>query len=370
MSFAKTRNASTDAAIAPGYREIRLQDYRCFASAELELGPEANFFVGENGAGKTSLLEALFLCGRGSSFRTSRLDTAVRHGCQQLIVFGRLESDGRTRRLGVTVGRESGLVMHLDGQVCSRQDLARENLSQILDPTSYSLIEGSPEDRRRFLDWTVFHVEPSFIGIWQRYRRALQQRNAALRTGALSVAWAWDDSIAELGASIDQLRSGTIAKVIPTVLSYAARLLPVEVEIRYLRGWPADLGLREVLERNRSRDAESGTTQSGPHRGDLQIYLDEHRARATASRGQEKLLAAAMTLGQLALVQEVTGYRGVLLIDELAADLDRGNVQRLEELIASTGCQTFATVLDPNLLSPSASARVFHVERGSCHALL
>lgn len=349
--------------------EIRLENFRCFPSVSLEPDPSFSVLAGGNGAGKTSLLEAIFFLGRGTSFRAARAESVIRFGADHATVFGRMAGPA-ARRLGVEVSRSNGLAVRLDGSAGSRADLVQALPVQALDPASHELIGGPPAARRQFLDWGVFHVEQGFFPAWQRYRRVLQQRNAALRVGDGPAAWAWDELLVTEGQLVDQYRRQVTAELAPRATAVAATLLEGELELALLSGWPEGSDLAEALGEARARDLALGSSQVGPHRADLRISHRARRARGTASRGQEKLVAAALTLAQVELVSAQLGCPVVLVVDEPAADLDREHLARLITAVRSAPVQAFVTTLDPDGLESAADARKFHVEHGEVRPLL
>src|SRR6476619_3442142 len=171
--------------------ELRIENLRCVESAALEFSPELNLIAGENGAGKTSILEAIFLLGRGRSFRTRSSEKLIRHHQPALTVFGRTD-DAPPRQAGIEISADGGTRARINGENArSLLELSGVLPVQAIDPEIHKLIDQGPERRRRWLDWLVFHVEPTFVGNWARYNRALKQRNAALRTSA-PVIDAWD----------------------------------------------------------------------------------------------------------------------------------------------------------------------------------
>ena len=163
---------------------VRITTLRCLREVELELDPSRNYIFGPNGAGKTSLREGLFVLGRGRSFRTRQMRRLVRHGADGFAVFGVADVDGAERRLGVAY-RAGRLEKKIDGQpAVGMAQLDALLPVHAIDPSTHAIVEGGPSERRRFLDWGVFHVEPTYLDAWKGYRRVLSQRNAALKRGA------------------------------------------------------------------------------------------------------------------------------------------------------------------------------------------
>lgn len=354
---------------APVVAEVQLGTFRCFESTTFQPGPGFNLIAGANASGKTSLLEALYFLGRGSSFRAARAEAAIRFEADRATLFARL-GVGATSRVGLEISRADGLAIRVDGVAGTRADLARALPVQILDPASHELVSGAPAGRRQFLDWGVFHVEQAFLGAWQRYRRALQQRNAALKTRSGSAAWAWDETLAVDGALVDAGRRRVLDLLLPRVGAVGQQLLGADIEISYLSGWAEGTDLPAALLASRDRDLQMATSHVGPHRADLRISVRTRRARDTVSRGQEKLVAASLTLAQVELVAESRDQTVVLLVDEPGADLDREHLTRLLTAVAAAPVQAFVTSLDPASVSLPTGARAFHVEHAEVQALL
>lgn len=347
---------------APVITEVQIGSFRCFEAVRLELGPGFNLIAGGNASGKTSLLEALYFLGRGSSFRAARAEAAIRFEADRFTLFGRLGA-GLAGRVGLEVSRSDGLAIRVDGLPGTRADLVRALPVQILEPASHALVSGPPAGRRQFLDWGVFHVEHAFLPAWQRYRRGLQQRNAALKARNASGAWFWDNSLVADGLVVDECRRRLMAQLQPRVQQVGDRLLGADVALTYQSGWPDASGLAEALVGCRDNDLRMATSTVGPHRADFRITVRTRKARDTVSRGQEKLVAAALTLAQVELVAESRGQTVVLLLDEPGADLDREHLARLLTVVADAPVQSFVTFLDPKAVTLPKGARVFHVER-------
>lgn len=344
-----------------GLKSLVITDLRCIHLAQLEPAPGINLITGRNASGKTSVLEAIFLLGRGRSFRASRREALIRQGANRLRVAGRLTD---ARSLGVEVTR-GGWTARAAGQPMTRlSELARLLPVQLMDPEVHKLVQEGPGERRRYLDWAVFHVKPEFLDIWRNYQRALRQRNAALRAHQHAAAVeVWEQPLAESGRQLDRLRADTAAMLAAPVMAAANELLGTDLRLVYRPGHAAGQDLAEALAAHRISDQRAGMTQVGPHRADLFLMLGEHKARGWVSRGQQKLAAAAMVLGQAQLLAPLWGDLGVLLVDDPAAELDQERCARLLKLISELPFQVFLTALTPQL-PDLVPARTFHVEQG------
>jgi len=345
-------------------RAVAISNFRCIEQTEFELDARTTLFVGPNASGKTSLLEALFFLGRGRSFRTRRLGSLIRKGASEFHAVGRLTEDGGEYVAGVRGSRE-GVEARFGGRpVSSVGELARHFAPQIIDPEVHRLLEEGPARRRRFVDWGVFHVEQGFLGVWQRYQRALKQRNAALRQElADSAVDIWNADLITAGVSLTGMRQRYLDRL-SEPLREIGEALGLEPAVRLDVGWEPERSLEEALNRSRSRDRRLRATQVGPHRADVTVLIGGETAKERVSRGQQKLLAAALTLAQLRLQEADRPTRGALLLDDPAAELDSDNLRRLLSVVNRVDSQVVVTALDPGIDGLPQPCRVFHVKHG------
>jgi DNA replication and repair protein RecF len=352
---------------------LAIEDFRCVERAELEFDGRCNLIAGQNASGKTSLLEAIFFLGRGRSFRSTRNEALIRTGAAQFSLVGRTCLQGSSQPLGIRLTAD-GIEARFAGRpVSGLAELATRLPVQAIDPEVHRLVDGGPQERRRYLDWGVFHVEPNFVEHWRRYQRALRQRNAALKAGqAPALVRAWDPELLEAGLEVATHRERYAAGLEAAVQDAGMRLLGAEVEIRLHQGWSAERSLEQALEHSFARDRERGLTHVGPHRADLAVRVSGQPARDRVSRGQQKLLAASMLLGQLKHDAERGSSLAALLVDDPAAELDGVNLERLLDEVLSLPAQLFITALDAqsHVLECLPVGRRFHVEHGTVRALI
>ena len=347
--------------------ELRIEDLRCIEIAELQFGSGINLICGANGAGKTSILEAAFLLGRGRSFRTRSNERLIRHGQAYCRAIGRTGGE-LPQSLGIEARRdresESGTAARLNGAaVRSYADLATAFPVQVLDPDAHKLIEDSATRRRRWLDWVVFHVEPPFASAWARYQRALLQRNAALKRGLASLD-TWDYELAKEGEVLSASRERVLAALQPYWAELTTELLGLDLSLGYAAGWDQSVPLVDALAGSLPRDRDRGMTHVGPHRADVSLRIRGKAAREILSRGQQKLAAVALSLSQLEFLKAEHNLRPTLLLDDPSAELDQERLGRFITRVQALETQILVTALERDYRLFGQPEHVFHVEQG------
>jgi DNA replication and repair protein RecF len=343
--------------------ELALENLRCIERAELGLAPGTNLIRGPNASGKTSLLEGIYLLGRGRSFRTRNTERLIRHDAEALRAVGRT-SGVFGQSIRVQAARHSPTTAEISGAtVGSLAQLAQVFPVQVIEPGIHRLIEEASPRRRRWLDWAVFHVEPGFIDTWQRYGRTLRQRNAALRT-APATARAWDAELVRYGEAITAARARALEALKPYWEDTVRQLAGFTAELRYSPGWNQECTLAQAVAAAWTRDSHRGLSHSGPHRADVQIRIEGRAAREILSRGQQKLVATAMMLAQLKMLRERADMVPTLLLDDPAAELDTERLARFVDQVKGLQCQLVFTSLNGAETLFGPPNRVFHVEQG------
>jgi DNA replication and repair protein RecF len=351
---------------------LSLRDFRCFATAELEFASKVNLITGENASGKTSLIESIFLLGRGRSFKTANLESTVRSGTEGFLITGQVTRSTASMHIGLV--RTKG---QLQAKIAGETPPTIAQLSeafpvQLVDSQAHRLISGGPRWRRQFLDWGVFHVEPAFFPAWRRYQRALRHRNKLLRAGKpKKEVISWNNELVVQGEALDYFRREYLCNFISTAAAWADQVLGGHrVILEYRSGWPEQQSFRESLQTGIEQDYRLGMTRYGPHRADMVIEVAGRTAQEWVSSGQEKALAGALLLAQVAVYRALTGHPCTLLLDDLAAELDAVHLNRFLDRVDETGAQTLITVIDPSPIMMQRARKTFHVKQGEINPMV
>lgn len=349
---------------------LHIRNLRVIEEATLAPGDGCNFVIGANGAGKTSVLEAIYLLGRGRSFRHSEAGPMIRSGASETLVTGHCNDPltEMTHRIGISRGIRS-FACRIDGaDVRRRSELSAALPIQFISSQPQFLLEMGPDVRRRFVDLGVFHVEPGYVRLLAEYQRCLRQRNAALRQGNPEQVRPWDGAFTAAATAIHRKRKHHVETLaVRTTQLVRSWDIGIEPNLVYRQGWADDgTGLEDQLQRKLESDLRLGYTNRGPHRADLEVNLGRDDAGKKLSRGQQKMLVFAMNLAMVDLVADSGRSRPVMLIDDIAAELDPGNRKRVLVELRERQLQCFITAIEESALPEEArvAGMMFHVEQG------
>jgi DNA replication and repair protein RecF len=328
---------------------ISISNFRNLNQTKLEFNNLGNIFYGKNGSGKTSLLEAIYYLILGRSFRSHLLRRIIKYGEINFSIFGKIYKNDSLLSIGITKSIETSKKIKIAGQVVSSNiEITKLVPLQLLNYNSYCLLHNGSKAKRQFIDWGLFHVEQSFLWLWRKIERILEQRNTAIRLkSAPSYIKIWDKELAQFGSEIHLHRTQYIKNLIPIAQNILQKLLcDHPIKILYIPGWDTNLDLESFLANNLKNDLHFGYTTAGPHRADLEISIKKIPAKDALSRGQQKLLLYGLQIAQGILLNQLTGKKCIYLIDDLLAELDLQKCQLLAEILfALQKAQIFITGL-------------------------
>jgi DNA replication and repair protein RecF len=350
---------------------LQVQDFRNLPQVQLSPSAHATIAVGQNGQGKTNLLEALYFLATLKPLRAGRLSELVRWGSQGARVTGRFLLKGAEREISVEVGGGTRQAF-VDGKKAASLEEYFGGVSVVaFTPDDLEVVKGGPDARRSFLDRAVFNRFPAFLRESREYARALKNRNRLLREGhAVEAAYleAYDETLAKAGARIYARRRALMAELAPRAQATFASIGRTVDPATY--GYhPAHLGgdfptadeaalavaLRESLNERLRRDLDRGFTSVGPHSDDVSVTLGGRSARAYASQGQQRALVLGWKIAEIENLEAATGFLPLLLLDDVSSELDPERNAYLMNYLARSGAQVFLTTTDGSLVRGAAA---------------
>ncbi|MDC0601702.1 DNA replication/repair protein RecF [Aliiglaciecola sp.] len=355
---------------------VQIQHFRNLKNVDISPSPTLNFIIGQNGSGKSSFLEALHYLGFGRSFRTSKHKNVIQYEQQRFSLFTLSNIASGTLKLGMSRGADDSLLVSVNGNKSTRMsELVSHIPIQIFTPQSSDLILGSPSLRRKFLDWGLFHVEHSFIASSQNYQKLVKNKNALLRRNrstddkSFSNQMAfWDKQIAIEGESLTLYRKNYLNSIEGHLNSNLLHFLPeFSIEISYHRGWEKDTDLYDSIIKKSDKDIKNGFLSVGPHKADLKLRTNGVDVAETLSRGQLRMLVAALQLAQIQYLKERTDKSCVFLLDDIGAELDETKRELFVDQLVDIDSQLFITAIEKSQLpfiEKYKNKKMFHVEHG------
>ncbi len=342
---------------------LQIRNIRNIEYSSVDLGPKVNLFAGENGSGKTSILESVHFLSSGRAFRSGKENTLLKKGADGCVVRGLSETG---QEMSAYKDKVKGRRMTLGNRILDRaSELAQRLPVLVLAPQSINLLIGGPDYRRRFLNWGVFHVEPAFRQVWEAGKRCLYQRNQLLKKEALPRRDldSWSSEFVRLSETIHRYRAKYMSEFQESFQESFSITGLTDVEVTYQPGWNSDSSLAEQLASVQSLDLKRGFTSKGFHRADLAVTRAKREVSSFCSRGELKRLAWGMLLIQ----GEALNGEVIYLVDDLASELDRDSRERVCKYLLDKGNQILATGVDQAELAScwdDNTKIMFHVEHG------
>lgn len=340
--------------------------FRNLQRVEIQPAAKLNLITGENAAGKTNLLESLHYLSFARSFRSAQTRDLIHYQQPFFRLVGKLEQPPAI--LGIQKSLQEQIIRINQKTVNRSADLAALFPVVAIHPDSHQLISAGPEYRRQYLDWGVFHVEHQYLQVWKDFRTALAQRNAALRNNQPDkLCCLWDQALTEAAQQMERMRTSYLQYLVSSLEILQPILFSgSRISLDYRPGWQGEGNYRDYLLQSLQKDKEKGFTQGGPHRADIRIRLDTKPVQSAISRGQQKKLVAMLKLAQMDVFSRHSDKTCILLYDDLPAELDSENRNKLLRLLAELPVQVFVSAIEAEQLDLSGwdDLKMFHVEHG------
>lgn len=312
-------------------KRLYVKDFRCFSERTFDFVDGTNILVGANGQGKTSLLEALFFCITATSFRTSHVKELIRFGESHFFVEARFEKQGVSHTLTIGYDGQKRKV-NLNSAPCQNAtDLLGLIPGVACTPEDIELVQGSPSDRRRYLDVQLAQVDPLYVQHLRRYIRALKQRNVLLKERKPASLFCWEIELSESGAYIAEQRKKAVCTICEIAKNCCRSLFNKEVLLdigydSFAKSCETMHEMKECLQqeyvRKRDQEMEYKMTLTGPHRDDLDIRFEKRAAKDFASIGQRRLISQSLRLAEWYFLKMRTSEDPLMIVDDFATSLD------------------------------------------------
>lgn len=352
---------------------LEARGFRNLAPLSLTFEEAAAVFRGPNAQGKTNLLEALYVCATGRSFRHAAPRELVHHDAAAARLSSRFERQGVRHDVEVSITRERRS-MQVDGRALQQTSRLLQLVNVVaFFPDDLRIAKGSPEERRRFLDRVVGNYRPDFVDAASAYAKALRSRNALLKAKEApdpALLAVYDEQLLRHGAAVHAGRRAALAALLPAAARYFAEVMDgARVDVRLTAGLPDDADdvaalLGQALRDSYPRDRARGSTSYGPHRADLHIEVNGRDARLFASQGQQRAAVLALKLAEVETLGAQLGTLPLLLLDDVSSELDAARTRALFETVARLGCQVLVSTTGAAPLTLAGGARVFDVRDG------
>lgn len=326
--------------------QIKVHALRSIKAANLNFHPKYNYIIGQNGTGKTTLLEAIYILGSGHSFKTREISPLIQQNEQALVIYGK----GEDTTLSISKSLNSTTMVKINGQICTASSkLAYQMPCQVYYQDIFQIMDSGPGLRRSMIDWGVFHVKHDYLNLWKQYKYILKQRNSLLKQRpGKSALEPWDCQLAEVGETIADMRFNYLQSLMKNYQDTLNQLCDFHISLNYYKGWDkkkSGCSLKEALLLNREKDIHRGFTSVGIHQADILVESEDTQAKKILSRGQQKIALIALKLSQ----SKMLSYHCIHLMDDIFAELDAYHLEKLASFISKSGDQFFFTVLPHDL---------------------
>lgn len=349
---------------------LRARGFRNLTSLTFEPGPHFNVIHGDNGAGKSNLLEAIYYLGSLKSFRGAKTEDLIGLDSDTALLDASITGGAAPHSLRIEIGKSQRRRLQLDGKRPRSSSVWHHTVQMVLfHPGDLVLAAGAPDQRRAFLDRMLEQMDPIYGSTLASYEKALRSRNRLLkeeRTDRRSVR-AYDAILSKAGAVVGRARARLIDDLAPRVVRAFSEVFAGDTPlgVRYLpRVEPTEEAIAEALEQSFDKDRARGFTTSGPHGDDLELRLHDVGARHHGSQGQHRTIVLALKTAELDLLSERTGRVPILLLDDVSSELDRSRNRRFFEVLSHAGGQVFLTTTHPEFILLENDRVDFHAEAG------
>lgn len=351
---------------------LSLRNFRNYESLDISFNPSRNIIVGENAQGKTNLVESVYMCSFARSFRTSNSTDLVMFGKDMCLISAEIESSSFDRKIGISVTRQGKKMIKKDGKPVSRTAELLNNLVVVIfSPEDLRIIKDSPDKRRNFINKEISQLRPRYFECLKNYNDALKQKNALLKNDVImdEMLDIYDSQLAYNGYELVKYRRNFVDKLSACSSELQSRISQGRetLEITYSESCRADSAEQMMAEfaASREKDRMYRSASIGPHRDDLEFFINGKDARKFGSQGQQRTIALCMKLAEVRIARDVLMENPVLILDDVLSELDIERQKFLLKEIDDVQLFITSTELGDEMISEMKDASIFNVSCGN-----
>src|SRR6056300_597729 len=352
--------------------ELRLHNFRCFNSSTISLSPGINFFYGNNGSGKTTILEAIYMCSSGRSFKSSNIQSLIAFEKNFFSINGYDSNRGFTLSLSKEISKP--ISIKINNTKTTTSSLIKEFPSTAIHNNTFSFANASPDFRRKIIDRSLFVSDESFSKTWFGFYRCLKQRNSLLKNRDIKYIDSWNKKVSQEAKSLDKKRVNFFNKSLlefKNILSILDTCTTTEyldkIRIEFFSGWDSRKELYDVLVESEQKDLIRKTTTEGPHKADVKIFIGENDAKQILSRGEQKILSILWCCAQHEVLRKIYNINATLIVDDIKSELDDNTFNVFINLLDFLNNQIIFSCIDDHFSSKIKDKykefKKFHVEQ-------
>lgn len=357
-------------------KNIKIKDFRNYDELELEFNNKVNFILGQNAQGKTNLLESLYIISIGKSFRTGRDSEMIGFDKDFARIYAEISRDGIDGSVEIIIDRSGKKFVKLDGvKIRKASELLKNVYIVIFSPEDLKIVKDEPEKRRKFIDRELCQIKPAYYDSLSNYKKVLLQRNTYLKENIIepSILDIWDMQLSRYGAQVMYRRNEFIEKLNDISSEIHGNItggrenlkLKYSPNVEYIEdAYEQENYLYELLKKSFDNDLKQRTTTKGPHKDDLEFYIDGINARSFGSQGQQRTCALSLKLAEISIIEEETGEKPILLLDDVMSELDSVRQKFLVKSLEDIQLFITTTEMSDKLLGEFPEKNIFNIKRG------
>ena len=352
-------------------KNIKLENFRNYEKEKVFFSPEVNIIYGQNGAGKTNLIEALYSFAYARSFRAKSKEF-LKHGCEEAKIELLFEAKGREQTADIIFTKDNKKRIRVNEiNIAKNSELLGNFICVLFTPDELSLVKEGPDKRRKFLDTSIVSLRPSYFSNLAYYMSCLKQKNALLKMGNYNLLDIWDEKLAEYGASIAQMRESYIKNLSEKAYKAQKDISGGKEDLELIYSHSYKIGnnkketkenILEKIKEARKREIENKMSLAGPHRDDIIFKINSFNAKPYGSQGQQRSIVLSLKTAQMEIIKEEEGEYPQLLLDDVLSELDNNRRDFFTEKIK--GKQVVISCTDLDNINFKENANLIKIEDG------